>query len=161
MALREDLGEGEPPWRCLAGPLQDLESEPMESLDEDARGRPVSSDRRGSMSPQAARRHYDANGESKKGGIPPGRVEKPSQVSQDGSFGGESAARDEDPPRRRRRSRRALRLEKAELDCHGARISRKTRLLPHQRRLLLGAPGTIRQPKDNGAKGRQDKQRRP
>jgi hypothetical protein len=77
------------------------------------------------MSPQTARRHHDADGKSEEGRVPPGRVEKPGQAIQDGSFGGEGAARDEDPPRRRRRSRRALRLEKAELDGHGRRISRK------------------------------------
>jgi len=77
------------------------------------------------MDPQAARRHHDADGKSEEGRVLPGRVEKLGQAFQDGSFGGESAARDEDPPRRRRRSRRALRLEKAELDGHGERISRK------------------------------------
>jgi hypothetical protein len=127
MALREDLGEGKPPGCRLTGPLQDFKSEAVESLNDDAGSRPVPRNHRGSMSPQAARRHHDTNGEREEGRIPAGRIEKPGQAIQDGSFGGKSAARDKDLPRRRRRSRRALRLEKAELDCHGARISRKTR----------------------------------
>jgi hypothetical protein len=69
----------------------------VESLNEDAGSHPVPRDHRNSMSPQAARRHYDADRKREEGGIPPGRVEKPGQAIQDGSFGGESAARDENP----------------------------------------------------------------
>ena len=67
MALGQDLGQGKPPRSRLARPLQDLESEPMESLDEHARRRPRDrSDRRGRHEPagcaKAPRRGWGERG---------------------------------------------------------------------------------------------------